>query len=288
MLNTPKLSGYELLASSTRLLPYLLGPLIAEIQLAPEQLNTAGERLVSFFLLCMAWKLLRVIAAARFIRVPGANESTQAKQPKRWIDLLVFLVATLVTLALLHLFRSKVSDNFFYLALAALALLAASDSLRLKEKNEWSSGVHLIGYVLIGLVSMVSVTLQISWEGILFCVALGAMVGAVSFSEHLSLRKETPASDSNRRPKAPVRIRLTAIMLTLGPVLIGGLVFMDRLPSEYLLAFASVLISSRLISRWPTSKRERMDPRQIITAAALSTHLFFLGLVGGRLIQLFS
>jgi hypothetical protein len=170
-------------------------------------------------------------------------------------------------LVLLQLFRARVEQPTFLLALGSLSLRGMSRSGWEQNRRALAFGTSFAGAALLGAVSFSLMLDRIPWQGGLLACAFGSMVAAVECAWF--------AGDTLVDSVAKWQTPLFRCALFLGPIVVGTLAFLSQLP----LCFAAVYLVLPAAAKVAKVVTERGYVAAVDFKAAAGVYLLFVGII---------
>lgn len=271
--------------------PFLLGPILFGFEHADAVPRAVIYRYGLFLALFSLWEAVQGFA---FTLIRWKVEAPQLKDVRTRRMLKLSLVgATLLMLVLLEQLNSRVPDELFWFVLLVLGFQALRRSFAMRGRWQLSQLMSLAYLCGAGYLSFYLVVDTLSWPP--FYVALGcaSLVLAheilLNAQQKVELREPDRAdSKSNKkRPKeAPAldyaSLRPVPLLFVAGPTFVGIMVYMNILPPNYLLVFATLLVSSRIATKLRNSMSSNSLPPELSNSAAFNCVLFVVIILGTK------
>ena len=224
------------------LVPFGVGPLFMQSSFRSAFLDAQMRGLVFFLLPFFLWKMLRVLVERDLASGSKTSSSRKKKAPVTAQDILHYLLLAAVSaafLASLPSFKDTFGEEPFLLFLGTLASLAVSDTFYRKGWMLPATFLFLASSWATGLLSFLSVTINLPWQGALVSLGPACFVTAGVLGEKAA---------ENSRPTSSVRKALSLLIL-LAPFALSPLIYLHQLRPQYALVFGSYLVTYRLLSQ---------------------------------------
>lgn len=213
---------------------------------SPEVLAECLKLIIAFYLQFLALNSMIFLV----VKVGGV--------PRKFSQLAIFVLGSLVFLGMLHLISLAVSSNLFYFILTLVFLRCALPRVKDYNWKAWlaalyayRTGVGVTTFLLFNVTTLLPI--------LLLSLALAGTTAATECALRLLEPDMAPPSSIRREKKSTTKLappistrvlrRTYAISLVFGPLLIGLMAMMDLLNSYYMGVLVLLPLASKLIDK---------------------------------------